>query len=388
MTPPRVEKPDLVVFGEDWGRHPTSTQHLVRCLAADRRVLWINSIGMRRPRLDRRDLARIATKATDLLARPATRSAGKTPGDAPQLPPNFSVLAPTAVPWPASSLAFRLNRTLLARQLNRALQARNMTRPILWTSLPTALPAVGTLGERALVYYCGDDFGSLVGVDHEPILDMERRLVEKADLVLAASDVLASRFPAEKTLLVPHGTDLNHFGVDCPRAADLPAGDKIAGFYGSIDARLDFDMLATAARSLPDWQFVMIGPVQTDLSAINAIPNIHVLGPRPYAALPRYVRHWDVSMILYRIEAQTLAGNPLKMREYLAAGTPIATTDVPSLAPYRDLLAIAEARSDFARAIQRAATDHARNGQRRAAVANDSWQARAAGIDARLEAFL
>ena len=198
MTASQFEKADLVVFGEDWGRHPTSTQHLVRCLAKGRRVLWINSIGMRRPRFDRRDLARIATKATDLISRPAAQTTASTDADTKQLPPNFYVLAPTAVPWPASNIAFHLNRTLLARQVNRALHARNMSRPILWTSLPSALPAVGTLGERAVVYYCGDDFGSLVGVDHKPILDMERRLVDKADLILAASDVLASRFPAEQ----------------------------------------------------------------------------------------------------------------------------------------------------------------------------------------------
>ena len=216
---------------------------------------------------------------------------------------------------------------------------------------------------------------------------MERRLIEKADLILAASQMLADRFPAERTLLVPHGTDLDHFGQACAPAPDLPAGDKVAGFYGSIDARLDLDMLAATARHLHDWNFVLIGPVQTDLAPLAGLANVRVLGPRPYAELPRYVRHWRVSMILYRIEAQTLAGNPLKMREYLAAGTPIATTDVPSLAPYRSLLAIAETPGRFADAIVAAGQDHDRNQARRDAVSGESWQARAAEIDARLEAL-
>ena len=52
----------LVVFAEDWGRHPSATQHLVRRLAATSPVLWINSIGMRRPRLTMRDARRAAGK--------------------------------------------------------------------------------------------------------------------------------------------------------------------------------------------------------------------------------------------------------------------------------------------------------------------------------------
>ena len=245
MPPPPSAKADLVVFGEDWGRHPTSTQHLVRCLAEDRRVLWVNSIGMRRPRLDRRDLARIKTKASDLLARKpqATDSVTATPQATP-VPANMSVIAPAAIPWPASRLAFRLNRALLARQLNRALAARAMTRPLLWTSLPSALPAIDTLGERAVVYYCGDDFGSLVGVDHRPILDMERRLVDKADLVLAASEALAARFPSEKTLLLPHGTDLDHFAHELRRdlvKVLLDDPQKFQKLQADLRTRLDQD---------------------------------------------------------------------------------------------------------------------------------------------------
>ena len=219
----------LVVFGEDWGRHPSSTQHLVRRLADESPVLWVNSIGMRRPKLTVRDLKRAVSK---VVGRP--RLTPCEPGNETARPANLTVVSPLVLPWPGNRLAFATNRLLLGRQLAPRLAERGITRPILWTSLPTALPALGQLGEKAVVYYCGDDFGALAGVDHAPVLEMEAALVAKADLVLAASETLAARFPKSKTRLVPHGADIALFATPCSPAADLPRDRPVAGFYGSL----------------------------------------------------------------------------------------------------------------------------------------------------------
>lgn len=381
---------DLVAFAEDWGRHPTSSQHLIRCLAAERRVLYVNSLGLRRPRLNASDATRATRKvmaAIGLNQATSQSDAIDQPDSIVDTPPNLDVISPIAVSWPSSRLAYQFNRNLLRRQLCRELAARKFDRPVLWLSLPTALSVVGALNERAMVYYCCDDFGSLVGVDHAPVMAMERKIVEQADLIFTTSDVLAERMPHHKTIMVPHGTDLGHFGTSQPRASDLPDSPKIAGFYGSIDARLNLDMLMKSAKRLPDWEFVLIGPISTDISALSAHHNIHVLGPRPYRDLPRYVQHWHVSLILYRFDEQVRAGNPLKLREYLAAGTPIATIEVPAVKDYADLLSICSDPDGYAAAIVAASTDAARNGERRAAVANDSWQSRANLISQSLEAL-
>lgn len=379
---------DLIVFGEDWGGHPSSTQHLIGHLARTHKIVWVNSIGLRRPRLG--DMRRVAHKLAALAGAPDP--AGAAPGgsgvDAPGAAPGFRVVAPRAVPWPGNPLAEAANARLLGGQLRAVMAQENIVRPILWTSLPSALPVVGTLGERAVVYYCGDDFGALSGVDHAPVLDMERRLVEKADLVIAASPVLAERFPREKTVLVPHGVDARVFSSPAPPAPDLPDG-KVAGFYGSISDWLDVPMLARAAQALFDWTFVFIGPVRTDVSALARLENVRFLGPRPHAALPGYVQHWTVSLIPFRDTPQIRACNPLKLREYLASGTPVAATRFPALTPYAHLVSTIEPGGDLAGAIEAAANQAggALARLRQLAVAQEGWDRRAEAVETALGRF-
>ena len=375
---------DLVVFAEDFGRHPSSTEHLVRRLACDRRVLWMNSIGMRRPRLTAGDVRRAAGKAAALVWPKRQSLPGLNQVAAALSPPGLTVIAPHAIPAPGNALAFHLNRALLGRQVRTKMIEAGITKPILWLSLPSALPVVGALGERALVYYCGDDFGALAGVDHASVLAMERDVAARADLIIVCSDALAQKFPAGKTIVVPHGVDFDLFSTPAPRAADLPSGRKIAGFYGSLPHWVDAQLVTRTAAELSDWLFVFVGGGA--LFEPGAAPaNTVFLGARPHRALPGYVQHWDVSLLPYGDCTALRAGNPLKLYEYLAAGTPIATIDFPALEPYRDVVTLAADPAYFAAAVVAASADRARNPQRRAAVAAGTWDARAAQINAALE---
>lgn len=376
---------DLVVFAEDFGRHPASTEHLVRRLAQTRKVMWMNSIGMRRPRLSLTDARRALEKVGHLVRKPVTLQ----PADdhaAVAAPPGLSVVAPFAIPAPGNPVAFHLNRALLSRQARIHMARAGIDKPLLWITLPSALPVVGTLGEHAVIYYCADDFGSLAGIDHAPILEMQKKLVARADLIIVVSEVLAAKFPKGKTIIVPHGVDFDVFTQPVPRAADLPTGRKIAGFYGSLPHWVDRELIKRTAAELPDWLFVFVGGGQ--LFADGAAPaNTLFLGPRPHAELPRYVQHWDVSLLPYRDSEALRAGNPLKLREYLAAGTPIASVEFPALAPYRDLVSLASDPAQFTATVLSAAQDAARNGLRRQAVALNTWEARAADVAAALEAL-
>ncbi|WP_415893696.1 glycosyltransferase [Neptuniibacter sp. PT8_73] len=331
---------DLLVFGEDWGGHPSSTQHLMKHLLADNEVLWVNSLGLRRPRLNLRDMSRIWDKLKALLQAPTPKLSGAHP----------SLVNPMALPFPGSSLARTVNKELLTNKLRPYLKDQSEA-PILWTSLPSAVDVVGKMGERAAIYYCGDDFSALDGVDHAPVAAMEEELVEKCQLIIAASPKLAEKFPAEKTLVLPHGVDCEMFGQPAERASDLPDG-PVAGFYGALAGWFDQELYIEVARCLPHWTFVLIGPAHTDISMLLKQPNIVWLGPKPHHELPHYSQHWDVGLLPFLRNEQIEACNPLKLREYLAAGCPVVSTDFPALDGYRDLVKVSNAADGFAAAIE------------------------------------
>jgi glycosyltransferase involved in cell wall biosynthesis len=372
---------DLIVFGEDWGAHPSSTQHLVSHLPGERRVVWVNSIGLRRPRFTLGDAGRVFRKLASSLrpaAKPERASGPPAPGP---------VVQPIIWPMARGALARGLNRRLLARKIGAAARAARLDRPVLWISLPSAIDAVGALDESAVIYYCGDDFGALAGVDHARCLEMESELAARADLILAASPAMAAHFPAAKTHVVPHGVDLDLFGTPAPRAKDLPDG-PVAGFYGTLAEWLDYELIAATARLLPEWRFVLVGPAAADVSAIAGLANVSLLGARPHAALPSYAQHWTAGLIPFLDNAQIRASNPLKLREYLAAGRPIVATPFPAMLPYAEHIAVAATPEAFAAALRATLLDPpGAAAARRASVAGESWDARAAAAAALIDAI-
>ncbi|WP_323795523.1 glycosyltransferase [Nisaea sp.] len=366
-------KRPLVMFGEDWGGLPSSSQHLAKRFAADRPVIWVNSIGLRRPRLNASDAARVMRKLRSMGRRNQQPAAAPETHDTPA---NLTVIHPRAVSWPGNPLASAINRASLGAQIRAALQQQGLERPILWASLPTAVDVVGTLGEAAVAYYCCDDFSGLVGVDHTPVSRMEKRLAQKSDIVFVTNEALEKKFEGSRVSALPHGVDFDLFDCPADRPADLPDG-KTALFYGSISDWLDQDLIARTAEARPDWSFVLIGKADISLGRLSSIPNIHLLGPRPHHTLPSYVQHVDAALLPFLDTPQIRACNPLKLREYLASGTSVISTDFRSLAPYRDAVSVVSDTTDFSAALDRIDNSPAARAARKQLVAAETWRARA-----------
>lgn len=325
---------DLIVFGEDWGALPSSTQHLINHLSKTRKVIWINSIGLRRPTFSIHDFKRAYNKLFSTNKKSVSEISRNIPANN-----NFRVIHPRTLPCPKTKLGRWIAWKLLVSQIKPVSKLLKLYNPILWTSLPTAVDVAGHLDESALVYYCGDDFSALAGVDHETVAKRESELLDKADLIIAASDKLAKRFPTSRTRLLQHGVDYALFTKISERATDLPNdGQPIAGFYGSISEWLNLDLLIKTINKLPDWHFVFIGKPVIDISSLESINNVTFLGERPHSSLPSYCQHWTASLLPFLNSAQIQACNPLKLKEYLAAGRPIITTDFPAIQPYKGLV--------------------------------------------------
>jgi glycosyltransferase involved in cell wall biosynthesis len=374
---------ELVVFGEDWGGLPSSTQHIVRHLIErGHRVLWVNSIGLRRPRFS--DATRVARKLRAAVFGGQHRTAAKSR----QGP--TAILNPLVPPMPSNRVERGVARLMLGRQVKRAMAAIDMKRPLLWASLPSAAIILGAVDERAVVYYCGDDFGDLVGVDNGPALAMEQELVRSSDLVLSASPTLTRRFAGSNTCTIPHGVDYDLFATPAtpadPVIHALSAGTPTAGFYGSLADWIDRDLMADVAARLPSWHFQFVGKIACDLGRLANLPNVEFLGPVSHDALPSYVQHWHAALLPFRDTPQIRACNPLKLREYLASGTPVVSTPFPAAEAYSDLIHIATTADGFAAAIANCAEEEVEQRcYRRARVSRETWKSRAETVETLLQ---
>lgn len=360
-------KAPLLVFGEDWGGLPSSTQHLVSQLAQDRDIYWVNSIGLRKPKLSLRDLGRVWQKVRARLA--ATESSPELPN----IPP-INVLKPLTLPAPSSRWGRWLAKTLTARQIHRAWPELKSQRPYVWTSLPTAGDLKGAFNESGWVYYCCDDFEALAGVDHKTVRDHERDLLARADRVVVTSHWLANKHAEAKPIQVDHGVDLELFSQPTAPAPEMTRA--CVGFYGSLDQWVDFARIKRLAQARPSIDFHLIGrgPVMPE----RLPENVKLLGYRSHEALPSYAQHWRACLLPFVESDQISACNPLKLREYLATGRPVISSSFPASQQFSEVV-LADSDEDWLIAIDQALDTP--NRVPPAWLAQHSWQAIAQRID-------
>lgn len=348
----------IVVFGDDWGRHVSSMQHVFRPIVGRRPVVWVNAIGHRVPSVRGGDLGRAWEMARGML-HPTGRRARPAP-DGLEGPRPLSVIRPRVLPWHHRRVVHAFNTWSLLRAIRGALRRHDLVAPpILVTGTPPSVGVVGRLGEVGSVYFCMDDFLHLPGVTPWMIAPLEQRLLERVDaLVATAASLTQSKRPRSgRVHHLPQGVNYEHFAA--PRAvpseiAALP-GPRI-GFAGGVSAACDIDILQALAAAFPNGSVVLVGPVSIDVEPLRAA-NIHLLGRKSYADLPAYVQAFDVGIVPYVLNEWTEAVDPLKLLEYLAAGLPVVTTALPEARKYAEVVRIAESRDAFTNAVRAALAD-------------------------------
>jgi glycosyltransferase involved in cell wall biosynthesis len=370
----------FVVFGDDWGRHVSSMQHVFRMLLDQATVVWVDAIGHREPTLSVADARRAAQKAVAMVGRtrvgePVRRSA------VPDVRPHAHV-RPRVLPWHRNAVVSRFNRWSLERDIRRALAQVDCDpdRVVVVSGSPPSAPLVGRLGERSAIYFCMDDFLELPGTTPAMIAPLERQLLERVDAVVAtAATLLVKKRCASGTAFhLPQGVNYDHFATPRavpPELASLPR--PIVGFAGGVGAAVDVDTLQALARAMPHGSIVLVGPVTLPEARLRA-PNIHVLGNRPYADLPAYVQAFDVGIIPYLESDWTRAVDPLKLLEYLAAGLPVVASPLPEIAKYSDVVSMAPLGAEFVHAVVAATGASVESRERGRAVARrHTWAVRA-----------
>jgi glycosyltransferase involved in cell wall biosynthesis len=368
----------IVAFAKDWHEDPTSNHHVLRELAKTRRVLWLNSIGTRTPKLSSgRDLGKMRRKLVEVTRGPVN------------VENDLFVFSPLVLPFPHSAAARRVNRGVLRATIRLLTRRLGMNDFQLWTFLPNVADYVGTLGESVSVYYCVDEWSLFSYLDREETIAAERVLLEKVDCVFAINEPLADSkraFKAE-THVAPHGVDHSLFARALDASTKVP--DDIAklpkpvlGFYGTLRDWVDLDLIADVARARPSWSIALIGQQLDDVGPVRGLPNVHLLGRKPHAELPAYCKGMDVGLIPYRIDERMTFVNPIKLREYLSAGLPVVSTPVPEVRRYDRWCAIADSSAAFIAAIEKALATESSRQERSSAMAHEAWPARVARVAA------
>lgn len=376
---------NIIVFSDDWGRHPFSCQHIMQHFLPNNKVLWVNTIGMRRPRLTMKDFKRSVQKLRSFAAKPIQE----------RLPDNLTIINPPMFPFGNRLVRF-LNRRSVISAVREKMQSLGMTAPIILTTLPNASEYLGSLGEMLAVYYCVDDFTLWPGVNEALVLEMERRLVRKVDLLVCSSGELAVIKSREglQTEILPHGVDYTHFSrcaagtqVAVAYLAALPR--PIVGYFGLLGEWVDLSIIESLAADHPEWSLVLMGNVVTDTSRLTRFPNVHFTGPVPYAELPDHVAYVDALVLPYHVGGRGKTITPLKLREYIATGKPVVSTAIPECVLYRSHIFIAAAGAEFVACVEDALHDTAvKSADRQKMVQEESWQNRAETLSRYIEKLL
>lgn len=376
---------NIVCIASNWFFDPTSKHHVMKQLAERNHVVWVNYHGSRRVQASAADIRTVLAKLGQILAGPQ------------RVTPNLTVLTPIVLPLPGSAWVRRLNRLILVGQIRRLLR-RLPDRPVqLWTFAPDVSYLAGRFSEEALVYYCVDEFSEFAGYDAPLISRLERELIDRADLVITTSRRLQESKSKlhPQTHLVAHGVDYEHFARATDSRTEVPDDLRsihhpVLGFFGLIQEWVDIELIAEVARRRPDWSIVLIGKPLTDTAPLSGLPNVHLTGQRLYADLPGCCKAFDVGLIPFRINELTLNVNPIKLREYLAAGLPVVSTPLPEVMSYQPLVAVADTAEGFVAACERAMAENSSEqiARRQAIMKAETWQAKVEHLSTLVEEAL
>jgi len=363
----------ICLGGEDWWYHNRGhfDFQIMRRLARHWPVLFVNSLGVRMPSLkDNRVFAQRIARKLKSLARGLVNVENK-----------FWVLTPLSAPGAAAEL---FAGWALAPQIRHAATRAGITRPLLWVHCPAGVAVIDALDPVAVVLQRTDRFEAFPEGDPALLRRQIDELKARADLVVyASSDLLEEeRYDVEASALVTHGVDFDVFAAAGRNRNIGPVELQVlprprVGFIGGIDAHtFDPALFLQVAGRMPDVTFALVGGCSLGEGWCK-LENVHHLGRKPYDLVARYMAAMDVLIMPWNRSEWIKACNPIKLKEYLATGRPVVSTDFPALDPFRDLVRVADDAPSFVEAIRAALAHTTDANAQHERVREESWDAKA-----------
>ena len=244
-----------------------------------------------------------------------------------------------------------------------------------------------------VAYDCMDEWENFPRIRNES-LALEKKLVQSCDLLVVTAQRLYNKWQAYQrpTVLARNAADYQFYATRCrPNELLSETHQPIIGYYGAIADWFDVQLLAEVARLRPNYTFVLLGGVfDVDVSPLQSLPNVKLLGQQPYETMPQYLYHFAACIIPFKINPITEATDPVKFYEYLSGGKPVVSVKLPELEPYHDYVYLADTATGFAAQLDRALAEDTQGKaeQRKQLAQQHSWAERYQCVTDGLKAIL
>ena len=371
---------NIIYFGDHWGYVLRSKQQLVSVFAKQNKVLLVERRLSLRQVLDHFRQGNL--RLSDLRRSSVRQISGNL------FVFRYPLWAPVTERFPLSWLT-RIARRL---SLRNAMQKLQLSQPIVWFYHPNMVDLVNEIPSACLLlYHITDEYSSfdLTPTSRRRIEEKEQKMMAQVDAVIVVSQKLyeAKRPFNANTYLVPNGVNYQAYA---DALADPLVPDDLQviksprlGYSGVIRDKLNLDMLKELAQENPEWSLVFLGHSHVSKKmetwrALKAMPNVHYLGPVEWSQVPHYVKGFDVGLMPYVQDGETEHMSPLKLYDYLAAGLPIASMDIPAAREFSPYIHLADSPRHFTQAVRAALADTTpeRHQARRNIAAQHTWETR------------
>lgn len=384
----------VVIFGGvDWWYHNRGHYDLQMAREFSRwvPVLYINSIGMRVPKVSE----------GGMFVKRVKRKLKSLSHGLKRINDQFAVFSPVVMP--GRRLGAMTRRSLPA-QARWAAKQIGITKPLVWVACPPAATAAMAMNGEGLVYQRTDRFEEYRGVDRDAIRADDQLLKREADVTLFCSSLLFDHEAADcrggaASVFVDHGVDYDVFAAAGEAAAPcvseptanahtaltssgIPSDAAsfkrpLVGFVGGIDEQtFDPELFIEVAAMLPDVTFMLVGTCSL-AEGWCTLPNVHLMGKRPYEQVAAYMAACDVLIMPWNKSEWIRACNPVKLKEYLAVGRPVVTSWFEELRRYDGFTRVAKDAPAFAQAIRESLASPGNAVARRERVREQTWTRKA-----------
>lgn len=293
-----------------------------------------------------------------------------------------------------STIDSLFSNEIVGRELRRVERILNLKNIVFWSYNPMFINFIGKLNEKLFVFDTVDNWAEhpnyLKMIKKKKLLANYKVIAEKADVIFTVSEAMVDFFKelgrTKDIHWIPNGVDYDHFNDPEKIKQENKLSDftkPIIGYLGTIEERVDIDLIVKIAKKHTDKEVALCGPIWPAIkdeleSKIKGISNIHTFGRINFNDAPSYLNKFNVAIIPHKLNKFVESMNPMKMYDYLACGKPVVATKGAGIDMFKDHIYIVKSEDEFISNIDKALLEDSpeKRKARREAVRKHSWRER------------